>query len=116
MILITHIFLNIKNEVSDFHRLQSTISRYCSDPDQAAIAVDCTGGHYSEPLIWFLQNDGYCIYHLETKAVKAARERLLDEESKSDRIDAAAIAYLLYLRDTHNISFRISRETGKPQS
>jgi hypothetical protein len=36
------------------------------------------------------------------------KERLLDEQSKSDNIDAAGAAYLLYLRDVHGLSFRIS--------
>ena len=45
---------------------------------------------------------------METKAVKAARERFLDQESKSDVIDATNAAYLLYLRDVHGLSFRVS--------
>ncbi len=40
--------------------------------------------------------------------MKAARERFLDQESKSDTIDATSSAYLLYLRDVHGLSFRIS--------
>ena len=59
-------------------------------------------------MVHFLQVKGYTVYHLETKAVKAARERLLDQESKSDVIDATSAAYLLYLRDVHGLSFRIS--------
>jgi len=58
-------------------------------------------------LVYFLQSKGYNLYYLEPKAVKAARERLLDEENKSDHIDAIGSAYLLYLRDKHGISFRI---------
>ncbi len=72
-----------------------------------AIAVDQTG-HYSEPLVSFLCARHYSVYYLEPRAVKAAKERLLDQESKSDSIDAASTAYLLYLRDVHGISFRIS--------
>ncbi len=48
---------------------------------------------------------------METKAIKAARERFLDEESKSDVIDSTSTAYLLYLRDLHGLSFRISAMT-----
>jgi len=48
---------------------------------------------------------------LETKAIKGARERFLDDENKSDTIDSVSAAYLLYLRDLHGLSFRISAMT-----
>ena len=104
-------FLDINNNSNDFDRLDAAIKEHILCPDEASIAVDHTGGHYSEPLVYFLQKKGYDIYYLEPKAVKAARERLLDEESKSDTIDAASVAYLLYLRDVHGLSFRISAVT-----
>lgn len=101
-------FLDISNNSSDFNLLDAAIRKHIVWPDEVVVAVDHTGGHYSEPLVYFLQSKGYPVYHLEPKAVKAARERLLDEESKSDTIDAAGTAYLLYLRDVHGLSFRIS--------
>jgi transposase len=94
-----------------FERLDRAIRSYISSSDEVAIAVDHTGGHYSEPVVHFLHMRRYTVYHLETKAVKAARERLLDQESKSDVIDATSAAYLLYLRDVHGLSFRISAMT-----
>lgn len=100
--------LSIKNNINDFSRLDIAIRSHISTPDEVAIAIDHTGGHYSEPIVYFLQTKGYDVYHLETKAVKAARERFLDEESKSDTIDSTNAAYLLYLRDAHGLSFRIS--------
>ena len=103
--------LSIKNNISDFERLDAAIRAHLSSAEEAAIAVDHTGGHYSEPIVYFLQAKGYTVYHLETKAVKAARERFLDQESKSDVIDATGAAYLLYLRDVHGLSFRISAMT-----
>jgi len=63
-----------------------------------------------------LQNLGYKVYYLEPRAVKAAKERLLDEESKSDVIDATSFAYLLYLRDAHGLSFRILAVTPELMS
>jgi transposase len=99
---------DVKNDVDSFQRLDRAIRSHIKVVNEVAIAVDHTGGHYSEPLVNFLQAKGYTVYHLETKAVKAARERLLDQESKSDTIDAISSAYLLYLRDAHGISFRIS--------
>lgn len=107
---------NIQNNSNDFYRLNIAIRKYISHPGEAVIAVDHTGGHYSEPLVYFLQSRGYDVYYLEPKAVKAARERLLDEQSKSDIIDAAGTAYLLYLRDTHGLSFRISAVTPELDS
>ena len=104
-------FLDIKNNSHDFELLDSAIREYILYPDEAVVAVDHTGGYYSEPLVYFLQSKGYSVCHLEPKAVKAVRERLLDEESKSDTIDAAGAAYLLYLRDVHGLSFRISAVT-----
>jgi len=103
--------LTIRNNASDFQRLDTAIGSHVSSPQDAAITVDHTGGHYSEPIVHFLQARGYTVYYLETKAVKAARERLLDQESKCDTIDAIGSAYLLYLRDVHGLSFRISATT-----
>ncbi len=100
--------LGIKNNIADFERLDTTIRSHISSAEEVAIAVDHTGGHYSEPIVYFLQTKGYTVYHLEVKAIKAARERFLDEESKSDVIDSTSAAYMLYLRDAHGISFRIS--------
>jgi transposase len=100
--------LTIENNASDFQRLDAAIRSCVSTPYEASIAVDHTGGHYSEPIVYFLKGKGYPVYYLETKAVKAARERFLDQESKSDTIDAIGCAYLLYLRDVHGLSFRIS--------
>jgi len=107
---------DFKNNIQDFKSLNTLIKSHVSRPDQVAIAVDHTGGHYSEPLVYFLQMKGYSVYHLEAKAVKAARERFLDEESKSDIIDSASAAYLLYLRDLHGLSFRISAVTPQLDS
>ena len=103
--------LSIRNNVADFERVDTAIRSHISSTEEAAIAVDHTGGHYSEPIVYFLQAKGYDVYCLETKAVKAARERFLDEESKSDIIDSVSSAYLLYLRDVHGLSFRISAMT-----
>ena len=100
--------LNIENNISDFERLEKAIGENISYPEEAAVAVDHTGGHYSEPLVYFLEKRGYRVYHLEPKVVALVKDRLLDEESKSDRIDAVTLASLLQLRDTHGFSFRIS--------
>ncbi len=100
--------LSIRNERDEFVRLDLVIKAHVQCPAEAAIAVDHTGGHYCEPLVYYLRGKGYNVCHLEAKAVKAARERLLDEENKTDTIDATGAAYLLYLRDTHGFSFGIS--------
>lgn len=107
---------DIINEREDFEMLDRAIASHTREVDEVAVAVDHTGGHYSEPLVNFLQDKGYLVYHLETKAVKAARQRLLDQESKSDTIDAVGSAYLLYLRDVHGMSFRISAVMPQLQS
>lgn len=102
---------SIRNNAADFNRLDSVLRSQISSTKEVAVAVDYTGGHYSEPIIYFLQARGYDIYCLEAKAVKGARERFLDEESKSDVIDSTSSAYLLYLRDLHGSSFRITAMT-----
>ena len=102
------IFLDIENNYNDFSKLHCVIREHVKEPKAVSIAVDHTGRHYSEPLVYFLQRLGYEIQYLEPKGVKAAKDRLLDEEGKSDVIDAAALAYMLYMRDIHGISFRIS--------
>ncbi len=100
--------LSIRNNINDFECLNSAIKLHVSNAEEVAIAVDHTGGHYSEPIVHFLQTRGYDVCHLESRAVKAAREGLLDQEIKSDLVDATSTAYLLYLRDVHGLSFRIS--------
>lgn len=108
--------LNLKNNIHDFERLDAVIRAQVSYTKEVAIAVDHTGGHYSEPLVHFLKVREYDVYYLETKAVKAARERFLDQENKSDVIDCISAAYLLYLRDIHGLSFRISAMTPELDS
>lgn len=100
--------INIKNQRDDFAHLDNIIKEQVSNKEDAVIAVDHTGGHYSEPIVYFLLKRGYQVYYLESKGIKAARERLLDQESKSDEIDSISAAYMLYLRDTQGLSFRIS--------
>lgn len=100
--------ITIRNSIEDFERLETAIKSHVSTPEEVAIAVDNTGGHYSEPITYFLLTKGYSVYYLEAKATKVAKERLLDQESKSDVVDSITAAYLLYLRDVHGISLRIS--------
>ena len=100
--------LSLKNNIVDFERLHSLIMQHAGQASEVAIAVDHTGGHYSEPLVHYLVGKGYDVYHLEPKAVKGAKEHLLDVEDKSDSIDSIGAAYLLYMRDRHGLSFRIS--------
>jgi len=100
--------LTITNCAKDFNELDAAIKSYDLSPDEVIIAVDHTGGHYSEPIVSFLQSKGYHVYYLEPKAVKSARENFLDQENRSDVIDSVSAAYLLYLRDMHGLSFCIS--------
>ena len=100
--------LAIRNVRDDFDSLDNLIKSHVNDPKEVVIAIDHTGGHYSEPIVYYLLKRGYDVYYLEAKGIKAARERLLDQESKSDIIDSVSAAYMLYLRDTQGLSFRIS--------
>jgi len=52
-------FLTIKNDSGSFKRLDAAIREHLVYPDEAVIAIDHTGGHYSEPLVWFLQRQQY---------------------------------------------------------
>ena len=100
--------LCLRNNYASFENLDENIRAQVNDLKDVVIAVDHTGGHYSEPLVHYLLSKGYSVYCLEAKGLKVARERLLDQEIKSDNIDAISSAYMLYLRDTHGLSFRIS--------
>jgi len=100
--------INIKNQRDDFNHLDNMIKEQVNNKEDAIIAVDHTGGHYSEPIVYFLLNQDYQVCYLESKGIKAARERLLDQENKSDEIDSISAAYMLYLRDIQGLSFRIS--------
>jgi len=50
-------FIRIKNNLTDFEKLETTILGYIQHGDDAVIGIDHTGGHYSEPLVFFLQNE-----------------------------------------------------------
>jgi len=43
--------LSIRNNIADFERLDTAIRSHISSTEEVAIAVDHTGGHYSEPLV-----------------------------------------------------------------
>ncbi len=47
--------LSIRNNIADFERLDTAIASQVSSTEVVAIAVDHTGGHYSEPMVYFLQ-------------------------------------------------------------
>jgi len=99
--------LVIKNNVADFELLDKAIRRHVTDIVDVHIVVDYTGGYYSAPIVNFLQTKGYLVVYLPAKNVKDAKERFLGEENKTDRLDAALLAYLLYLRDAHGLSLNI---------
>ncbi|GAI86883.1 unnamed protein product [marine sediment metagenome] len=50
--------LTIKNNAEDFNLLTKEIETLVPNPEDVAIAIDHTGGHYSMPLVWFLQSRG----------------------------------------------------------
>ncbi len=100
--------IRITNTAQDFDRLDKLIRSEIQDVHEVDVIVDCTGVHYSEPLIYFLQQRGYNVCYLESRATKAVRQKILDQENKSDIIDPIVFAFLRYLNDLHNISFRVS--------
>jgi len=70
--------LRIRNNASDYLLLDQTVRAMGGSARRAKFVVDATGGHYSEPLVRFLQSKGCAIYHLESKAMKQARLGILD--------------------------------------
>jgi len=100
--------LSVANCRSDFERLDRAIREHNQDPSQISIAIDHTGGHYSAPIINFLSRKGYQLWYLEAKALKEAKNRFLDEENKTDEIDAASMARMLYARGVLDDDLRIS--------
>jgi transposase len=108
-------FLNIRNNARDYARLETAIKSKTDNPNDVTFIVDATG-HYSEPLVNFLQSKGYGIYHLEGRAVKAVREGILDQENKSDAVDSVAFTLLRYLKDTYGLSFRVSARVADLRS
>jgi transposase len=100
--------ITIGNNRHDFEYLDLLLKSQDISAEQVSIAVDHTGGHYSEPISYFLKSKGYEVYYLGSASVKAAKEKLLGEENKTDKIDSATLAYLLYLRDFYKVSFHIS--------
>ena len=100
--------ISIRNNLADYKRVDSLIRAQVPAIEDASIAIDFTGGHYSEPITHFLLSKGYSVFHLTPMGVKAAKERFLGEENKTDNIDAITSAYLLYLRDVHGTSLHIT--------
>ena len=100
--------ITIGNNRHDFENLDSLIKSQGLLTDQVNIAIDHTGGHYSEPISYFLNTKGYEVYYLGPASVKAAKEWLLGEENKTDKIDSATLAYLLYLRDFYGVNLHLS--------
>jgi transposase len=99
--------LRIANTRTDFERLDHAIREHSQGPSHVAIAIDHTGGHYSAPIVNFLRLRGYRLWYLEGKALKEAKNRFLDEENKTDEIDAASMARMLYARDVLGDDLRI---------
>ncbi len=108
--------LEFGNNRADFERLALLISSQAKATSDVSVAVDHTGGHYSEPVTYFLLSKGYDIWHLTASGIKAAKERFLGEENKTDKIDAATSAYLLYLRDLHGVSLHVSATNADLES
>jgi transposase len=100
--------LSVANTRADFEMLDHVIKEHSQGPSQVSIAIDHTGGHYSAPIINFLTLQGYRLWYLEGKALKEAKNRFLDQENKTDEIDAASMARMLYARDVLNDNLRIS--------
>jgi transposase len=100
--------LSVANNRSDFERLDYAIKDHSQDPSQVSIAIDHTGGHYSAAIVNFLTLKGYRLWYLEGKALKEAKSRFLDQENKTDEIDAASMARMLYARDVLGDNLRIS--------
>lgn len=100
--------LRFTNRRPDFLALRASIRAQETDPTLVLVAVDYTGGHYSAPLVHFLMSEGYGVYHLEPKAAHVIKRGLLDEENKTDKVDACTIAHLLYLRDRLGEPIRVA--------
>ena len=65
--------IKIINERSSFEYLNKIIRSKVLDPSEVSIVVDHTGGHYSEPIVFFLTTQCYGVYFVESKGLKAAR-------------------------------------------
>lgn len=100
--------VSVANSRSDFEKLDQAIKEHSQDPSQVSIAIDHTGGYYSAPIVNFLSLKGYPLWYLEGKALKEAKTRFLDQENKTDEIDAASMARILYARDILGDDLRIS--------
>lgn len=102
--------LTIRNQRQDFATLEAALRERGGERrgENIAIAVDHTGGHYSAPVVHFLSTKGYPLYYFEGKALREAKTRFLDQEDKTDEIDAKAMARLLYAREVLGDSLRIS--------
>jgi len=106
----------IKNNATDYDALEAKIRHITPDISQVCIAIDHTGGYYSAPLVHFLNSKGYNVVYLANTSVKGAKERFLGEENKTDKLDAAILAYLLYLRDSQGTSLHVTARVAKLDS
>jgi transposase len=87
--------MRIENNIGDFQSLDEEIKNNITQDTIVKIAVDYTGGHYSEPLVYYLVKKGYSVCYVEPKGMKAVRDKMLDKDSKTDLVDAESMAKLL---------------------
>ncbi len=105
--------ISFANNIDDFNYIKTIISNQVINPKKVAIWVNFAGGHYSEPLTYFLQKNGYDIYYLDPKLLKLAREKLIFKGNKDDKTDAACAAYMLYFQEYHGFLNR--EQTIRPE-
>lgn len=96
--------LDIHNNISDFQLLHRTIRKYTRCTDEVIIGIDSCG-IYTSPLAYYLKNQKYKVFYMEQNMSKASRGYIFGLENKSDVIDAARIAYLLYMKDVSGSLF-----------
>lgn len=103
--------IHVQNRQNEFLELASNIRRICSSPTGVSILFESSSLGMLPPLVYFLQQQGYCLFQVPAEAAMEARRRLLGHEAKTDELDASALAYLLYLHQVFGLSLRIARVT-----
>ncbi len=98
--------LSVKPTKEDFENLRSKLLEL-SQPQNCIAAIDETGGYYGAPLSNFLNLIGCSLVYFPGYSGKLIREKLLLQETKTDRIDAKTLAYCLHLHQALGMKFNL---------
>lgn len=101
--------LNIMADGRGANQLFSYLEKYSTKTSEFCVLMEATSGYYGFLIMKALEQKGYEILLVESKAVKDFREKNLGMYDKTDKIDAKVMGYMAFQKgitpSTHGIRF-----------